>query len=107
MKEPSTVLHDHYTFSIQNKEIEDPHYIQGDYITLKMEKGDESNNSICHLHLRKVLILAKWIYKTKLGTFGEIEKLKASVILKGNKQIEGLDYFDIFAPTHKRGKVNN
>jgi hypothetical protein len=55
----------------------------------------------------QVLILAKWIYKTKLGTFLEIEKLKALVVLKGNKQIEGLDYFDMFAPTHKHGKVNN
>jgi hypothetical protein len=72
-----------------------------------MEKGDKSKNSIYHLHSGKVLILAKWLYKTKLGTFGEIEKLKASVVLKGNKQIEGLDYFDMFAPTHKHGKVNN
>jgi hypothetical protein len=47
MKEPSIVLHDHYTFSIQKREIE-THYIQGGFITPKMEKGDESRNSIYH-----------------------------------------------------------
>jgi hypothetical protein len=38
----------------------------------------------------QVLILAKWIYKTKLGTFGEIEKLKALVVLVGARDLRPL-----------------
>lgn len=43
-------------------------------------------------------ILAKWIFKTKLGTTDKPEKLKARIVARGFEQEDGLDYFKTFAP---------
>ena len=41
----------------------------------------------------------KWVYKVKLGPSGQVDKYKAR--FNGFKQVEGLDYFETFAPTCK------
>ena len=41
------------------------------------------------------------MYKVKYGANGQVDKLKARYVVKGNAQIEGLDYFDTYAPTWK------
>ena len=43
----------------------------------------------------------KWVYKAKLGPSGQVDKYKARHVAKGFKQVEGLDYFETFAPTCK------
>ena len=43
----------------------------------------------------------KWVYKVKYGANGQVDKLKARYLAKGFAQIEGLDFFDIYAPTCK------
>ena len=43
----------------------------------------------------------KWVYKVKLGPSGQVDKHKARYVAKGFKQVEGLDYFETFAPTCK------
>lgn len=40
----------------------------------------------------------KWIYKTKLNEFGEVDKLKARLVAKGYAQKHGMDYTEVFAP---------
>ena len=45
------------------------------------------------------LIPGKWVYKVKLGPSGQVDKYKARYVAKGFKQVEGLDYIEIFAPT--------
>ena len=43
----------------------------------------------------------KWVYKVKLGTSGQVNKYKVRYVAKSFKQVEGLDYFETFAPTCK------
>ena len=47
------------------------------------------------------VIPGKWFLKVKLGPSGHVEKYKARYVVKGFKQVEGLDYFETFAPTCK------
>ena len=39
-----------------------------------------------------------WAFKCKRYPDGSIRKLKARFCARGDKQIEGVDYFDTFAP---------
>ena len=38
--------------------------------------------------------------KVKLGPSGQVDKYKERYVAKGFKQVEGLDYFETFAPTY-------
>lgn len=48
--------------------------------------------------INKTPITGKWIFKTKKGPLGKIEKLKARIVARGFQQTPGIDYFDTFAP---------
>ena len=41
------------------------------------------------------------MYKVKYGENGQVDKLKARYVAKGYAQIEGLDFFNTYAPTCK------
>ena len=41
---------------------------------------------------------SKWVFKRKQKVDGSIDKYKARLVIKGYKQIEGLDYFDTYYP---------
>ncbi|CAN0492606.1 unnamed protein product, partial [Discosporangium mesarthrocarpum] len=45
------------------------------------------------------VIDTKWVLKRKVNQFGEVVRYKARSVAKGFRQIQGLDYDDVFAPT--------
>ena len=47
----------------------------------------------------------KWIYKTKLNEFGEVDKFKAQLVAKGYAQQHGVDYTEVFAPVARMDTI--
>jgi hypothetical protein len=53
---------------------------------------------------RKV-VGSKWVFRTKRGPDGEIQKYKARVVAQGFTQVEGIDYDETFAPVAKLSSI--
>ena len=49
----------------------------------------------------KNVLPGKWVYKVKYGADGQVDKYKARYVAKGFAQVEGLDFFETYAPTCK------
>ncbi|XP_074314949.1 putative mitochondrial protein AtMg00820 [Silene latifolia] len=43
----------------------------------------------------------KWVFKKKLNPDGSIDKYKARLVVCGNRQTKGLDFFDTYSPITK------
>ena len=45
------------------------------------------------------MISAKWVFTWKTNELGKVVRAKARLVARGFRQVEGVDYFETFAPT--------
>lgn len=57
------------------------------------------------LLLVRTTVKNKWIFKIKVKSSGEIERLKARLVAKGFSQTYGMDYQETFAPTARSKSI--
>lgn len=67
----------------------------------------DSNHTwdIVSLPLGKNSIGCKWIYKIKYKADGSIERYKASLVIRRDTKVEGVDFTKIFSPVIKMSTV--
>eukprot|EP00253_Pinus_taeda_P018259 PITA_18259 len=51
------------------------------------------------------LLDVKWVYRTKFGPDGKVDKHKAHLVAKGFSQVEGIDYNGTFSPIAKMSSI--
>eukprot|EP00253_Pinus_taeda_P021158 PITA_21158 len=54
---------------------------------------------------RRKLVRCKWVYRTKFGQDGKVDKHKACLVTKGFSQVEGIDYTKTFSPVAKMNSI--
>jgi len=53
----------------------------------------------------KKLVRCKWVYITKCGSYGSIERHKAQLVSREFSQVECIDYNETFAPVAKMNSI--
>lgn len=77
------------------------------------EAIDSEINSIFQNHTWELVDLPpgckplghKWIFKKKMKPDGSVDKYKARLVVKGYRQTEGVDYFDMYAPVSRKTSI--
>ena len=57
------------------------------------------------LSLGRKLIQCKWVYQTKVATYGTTYKHKPQLVEQGFSQVQGGDYHETFAPVAKMDSI--
>jgi hypothetical protein len=99
-------------FVSKQSDPDSPRYHEAMYGPYRDEFLRAMANEITELEARKTWHLVKrsslpdgtnvlpgtWVYKIKRYPSGEIRKFKARYCVRGDKQVEGVDFFDTYAP---------
>jgi hypothetical protein len=83
--------------------------LSSDYTDLWLRAMDEEMESLLANNTWELVprpidykvLVPKWVFKVKYNPDGSLERCKARVVVKGFMQQEGIDFFDVFAPTSK------
>jgi len=70
-------------------------------IAMQEELHQFKRDKVWHLELRpkdRSIIGTKWVFMNKLDEFGTITRNKATLVVQGYNQEEGIDYEETFAP---------
>lgn len=86
--------------SSYNQAKEHPEWIQA--IEKELAALEENDTwELVQLPIDKKPIASKWVFKTKFKPNGEVDRCKARVVARGDKQISGKDYKHTFSPVAK------
>ena len=58
------------------------------------------------LLIGRKLVIYKWVYISKYGPYGKVDKHKARLVTKCFSQVEGIDYTESFAPIAKMNFIH-
>ena len=61
---------------------------------------------LCPLPKERKMVRCWWVYYTKYVVDGSIDRYKACLVAKGFSQVEGIDYFETFAPIAKMNSIH-
>ncbi|KAI3641430.1 hypothetical protein MIR68_000560 [Amoeboaphelidium protococcarum] len=62
---------------------------------------NETWEVVGELPVGRKLLPCKWVFKIKLNSDGSLERYKSRLVVKGFKQVSGVDYNETFAPVAK------
>ena len=51
-------------------------------------------------------VRCKWVYRTKYGPYGKVDKHKAKLVAKGFSQVEGINYTKTFSSVSKMNSIH-
>ena len=80
------------------KQLDWPHWDEAIKAELKSLDGAHTWDVIPRLPKGTNIVDCKWVFKIKKNSASEIDKYKARLVARGFIQVQGVDYYEMYAP---------